>query len=107
MAKASANFHFDGNFYAEGSNLPKEIASRVGKHLIAKAPAKAAEAQAQTEETKSEEPKTEENKDEAWIEKVQAMSNEELVEAAKEAGISGKLNKKQLIENLIENGEPA
>lgn len=111
MAKASANFHFDGNFYAAGSILPKDVAEKVGKHLIAKAPAKAAEAQAKTEEVKTEEVKTqaksEDLKAQEWADTVRAMDNEQLVEAAKEAGITGKNSKSKLVELLIENGEPA
>lgn len=109
MAKASANFHLNGEFYAEGSVLPKDVASVIGKHLIASAPAKAAAAKVE-EEVKTDEVKTDESEpevDQEWVDQVNAMDNAELIEAAQVSGITGKLGKAALKEQLILNGKPA
>lgn len=113
MAKASASFHLNGEFYAEGSVLPKDVASVIGKHLIASAPAKAAATEAKAkveEEVKTDEVKTDESEpevDQEWVDQVNAMDNAELIEAAQVSGITGKLGKAALKEQLILNGKPA
>ena len=113
MAKASASFHLNGEFYAEGSVLPKDVASVIGKHLIASAPAKAAatkvEEEVKTDEVKTDEVKTESEPevDQEWVDQVNAMDNAELIEAAQVSGITGKLGKAALKEQLILNGKPA
>ena len=108
MAKASASFHLNGEFYAEGSVLPKDVASVIGKHLIASAPATAAAAKVE-EEVKTDEVKTESEPevDQEWVDQVNAMDNAELIEAAQVSGITGKLGKAALKEQLILNGKPA
>lgn len=124
MAKATSSFYFKDRFYLAGDDVPKEVAKQVGKHLFAvqsqgddndNTQDVAQEDQEATQgdqappsdvNTQGDDADASQDDEALTRELLEELSAKELVELAKEAGITGKHNKAELIEKLLE-GEDA
>lgn len=117
--KATANFYFDGQFYKAGTEVPKTVKDKVGKHLFTSESSESASKPSPAVAPQVKDPKTptgdsgdaqkgtgDDNADKAPAkdeEYFSALNKEELVAEAKEAGITGKATKDELIAKLVEH----
>ena len=115
MAKATRNFHFDGKFYAAGTEVPQAVKDQVWAALFEASespekpeqPAPPVNPQSEDDPTPEGEPAGSQEGEEAAPTKDEAyfsgLNKEQLVEEAKKAGITGKATKDELIEKLVEH----
>jgi hypothetical protein len=106
--KATSNFYFNDKFYRAGDDVPKGVVDAVGSHLFAspsETPQKAPETPDEVaprgdDHDDAPEAPQEPSKDRSYFED---LTNDQLVEEAKVAGISGRNTKDELIKKLVEH----